>query len=692
MKRAMRTSYFDFSGGLDLVTSPLKIPPGRLLGCQNYEINIEDGYSRIDGYERYDGNSKPSNASYWVLNFDSGSSEPSIGDTIEGDTSGATGVIFYATVLSSGTFAGGDATGHFLLYEVSGTFQEDEALLISSVDIATAASPAFERGAESESLDTTYIRAAIEATRDNISVVPGSGRIRGVWIYNDAIYAFRDNAVGTAVDMYKSTSSGWSKCNLGFTLFFDAGSSAFAIDEVVEGAGGATGTIKKIVVQSGTWAGNDASGYIVLYSQSGTFVNNEALTGSISGSATANGIGSDNTFSSGGSFEFINYNFGGHSDSIKMYGVNGNDQAFEWDGSTFTFIATGMTTDTPTHVNAHQNHLFLSFTGGSIQHSSISDPTSWNVITGAAELSVGDTITGMQVTPGRVLIIFCRNSINILSGTSVADWVLTKFSPNAGAISGTIQQVQETIYLDDRGLTFLSRVDAFGDFQDNVISKLVQPRIDLLKPNVTTSVTVKNKNQYILYFDDGTAIQCTFKERQVMGFMDLDYDRPVRCIVSGEDSNGDEQIFFGSDDGYIYELNKGTSFDGSSITAFLRLAYNNLGSPQYWKRFHRISLELAQYTDPSITISFAPDFSYGDPDIPTPVATTDYEMKTGGGFWNSAIWNEFYWSGQAVGTLEGYIDGIGVNIGLLINSESTYEPTHTFNGATIHYHLRGMKR
>lgn len=41
--------------GLDLVTPPLMIEHGALIGCLNYEMTDTAGYKRVDGYERYDG-------------------------------------------------------------------------------------------------------------------------------------------------------------------------------------------------------------------------------------------------------------------------------------------------------------------------------------------------------------------------------------------------------------------------------------------------------------------------------------------------------------------------------------------------------------------------------------------------------------------------------------------------------------
>src|SRR5579859_6269654 len=47
-------------GGLDLVTAPQSVQPGRLTDCQNYEIARQRGIRRMDGYEPYDGGVSPS--------------------------------------------------------------------------------------------------------------------------------------------------------------------------------------------------------------------------------------------------------------------------------------------------------------------------------------------------------------------------------------------------------------------------------------------------------------------------------------------------------------------------------------------------------------------------------------------------------------------------------------------------------
>lgn len=69
----------------------------------------------------------------YTLGFDSGgTSEIVSGDLIEGETSGAEGLVISVS-LDSGTWAGGDAAGNFTLRRVKGLFSNNEDLTVSAV-------------------------------------------------------------------------------------------------------------------------------------------------------------------------------------------------------------------------------------------------------------------------------------------------------------------------------------------------------------------------------------------------------------------------------------------------------------------------------------------------------------------------------------------------------------------------------
>ena len=61
------------------------------------------------------------------LAYDSGSTEFTVGETITGATSAATGIVTHYTLVS-GTWGGGDAAGSVYLRKVTGTFQDNELL------------------------------------------------------------------------------------------------------------------------------------------------------------------------------------------------------------------------------------------------------------------------------------------------------------------------------------------------------------------------------------------------------------------------------------------------------------------------------------------------------------------------------------------------------------------------------------
>ncbi len=523
-----RPDYFSFGGGLNLTSPALSMKPGELFDCKNYEAATNGGYSRIKGYEPFDGQTAPSSL----------------------------------------------VRGHY----------PTRALWVAAIDTAIA----------------------------HIGTVPGEGDVLGVWYYNDIAYAFRNKTGGLTAGMYKSTASGWVEVATGVTLNPD------------------------------------------------------------------------------GRYEFVNYNFGGHAGSKKMYGCDGVNNAFEFDGTTFTQVTTGMTTDTPEHIYAHKKQLFLMFTGGSVQHSPIGNPTGvWSAVTGAAEIGLGDTGTGFASTPGDALAMFGRNSVNMLYGDSSGNWTMKPFTSNAGAVEWSVQRLSYPIFLDDYGVTQLQTAETYGDFRTTALTGKVKTLIDSRRGMVVASVVVRDKDQYRLYFNDKTVLTLSFNKGQMIGATTQTLDHQVTSVCSSEDSTGAEKLFFGSDDGYIYQLESGNSFAGNTIQSFIIPAFNNFRSPQHMKRFFKVVLELD--IDAETLLTFLPLYDYGSSYVPTPY-TEMATVSDGGSVWGDGVWSEFIWGGQYVGEAYGYLDGVGRNISLNISSSTNHEPPHLLQGVLFHYAQRGLRR
>jgi hypothetical protein len=714
-----KTQFFGLRGGLNLVTPAIELPAGHCIAALNYEPS-ERGYSRVGGYERYSGKPKPSEATYAILRFADGVTQVEGGEIVVGGTSAATATAVRHGVLEGGAYANSDAAGYLVLTNISGTFQAGEDFEVEEAVVATYEGSYAERGAADDDSDRAWLQFSIERARSSISAVPGSGNVRGVWVYNENVYAIRDNDGATAGVLYVASASGWTAVNLGATLPYDGGTVAFVEGLVVTGGtSAATGTIRRLVLSSGTWGGSNAAGYLVLSGVSGVFQNNEAITAS-TGAAVVNGTATAHTLPAGGRYEFVNHNFYGASNLYRMYGVNGVGRGFEFDGTAFIpIIVTGLTDaqDKPTHLAVHRNNLFFSYPGGSLQNSGPGDPHAWTAILGASEIGLGEDVTGMLGGTSGVLAIWGARKVSLLYGADADEFELRELSNDSGAAEWTVQQIDQPIYLDNRGLRSLSAAQEYGDFTRGSMTRMVEPMIrKLLNAGLrsTASMRVRAKDQYRLIWADGSGLT-VYLGREQPEILPFKLAHVPTCTCSGE-IDGREVLFFGASNGFVYQADSGTSFDGGSVEAYLRLPFNHLGSPTYYKRFHKVSLE--SDAGPGARFSIQAEFSYGDADQPTggtfvsPGVTqqgwifdrTEWgwtwpgvdqgalEDQGVGGFWDESNWDEFYWSSPIEGVVEVPIRGYGKNMSVSVVSDGTYAAAHTIHGLTIHYTPRRLAR
>lgn len=678
----VKTQFFEFIGGLDLVTPPIRMSNGSLRSGSNVEIGINGGYTRIAGYERFDGRAKPSDAVYHTLSATITGSY-STGDTLTGATSGATGVICTTGV---------DST--FVLTKVTGTFQSGENLQISAVTVAVATSANMVGGASTMKLNATYRNLAADQYRSDIGVVPGSGNVLGVHQYNDTVYAFRNNAGGTAAVMHVKSSSGWTAVNLGREISFTSGGTyEIAVGDTITGAtSAATAVITKVILVSGSWGAGTAAGRLFFASQTGTFQSENLDVGANLNVATIAGDSTAITLSPSGRYVFDNWNFGGGTGTTKMYGADGVNQGFEFDGTTFVKISTGMATDTPTHVKAHKNQLFFSFLG-SAQHSGVGTPYVFTVVSGAGELACGDTITGFMGLSGSdtggAMAIYTRNRTLVLYGNDSSDWNLVPYSDEAGALPYTIQHIHTGIVLDDQGITTLRATQNYGNFQDSVVSDKITPTLNDLTDSASASCIVRRKNQYRLFFTGGEAVYVTFKSGKIVGMTTISLSDEVRCISSREGASGEEEIYFGSDSGYVYQMDVGTSFDGAAIVWRAELAFNHFGGPRQLKQFRKAVTEITgnAYAE----FSFAYTLSYASTEFESSPTTT-LTSELSGTTWDSFTWDQFFWDGRTLAPSEADITGTAENISLLYSGSSDEFESFTLSSAIIHYTPRRLLR
>lgn len=717
-----RTKYYALDGGLDVVTPPLSVAPGKALSMVNFEPWYQGGYRRIPGYERFDGRPKPSEATFmgWLSTDVTGLS---VGDTVTGDTSSTTGVVCGIWDDSAnGDLYGSDYLG---VTKVAGSgFQNGEDLNTGAYTINSTPISGF---APSVAIEEDWLLVAETEYRDDIAEVPGSGQVRGVWQRLADVYAVRDNGGATAGIIHKASAAGWTTTGVTMAdyLRFDTGTTAILEGDTITGlTSGASGTVHRVILNGGsvTWDGA-GEGYLVLTGVTGgPFTDTEALQVSAVTRANADGVEATFALSAGGVYRFINHNFFGSSASYRAYGCNGLDPAFEIDENGIvspilmpTNPATGEApaNNTPFLIEEHRNHLFLAFEGGSLQHSAPGTPLVFQSFLGAGEFGLGDEITDVNSIVGNVLVASTSRETRGLFGKDISDWELKIVAEQSGSLLYGSQKIDTVYSLDDLGITSVARSDQFGDFINATVSQQVQPIVIAQRPRFNTSTIVRESNQYRIYFTDNSFLimyvpaGSQTESRQGQNIVQKtqfgfgSYDIPVKHIYNTDDDTGKERTYFVTNDitrqGYVFEDQIGRNFDGAAIASYVRTAYNNLGSVALRKKFRRADIEINASN--SLDLRFQSDLTYSsvasstsleDLDDVTNIPTID--IVGGGGFWNIDNWDSFLWDGQNISTARANLRGTGENISFLIFNESAKVEPFVLQGLTIHYDMRRLQR
>ena len=670
MFKAVPVKYdlINLGGGLDQVTPTLSLPPGVARRAANFECSINGGYSRIAGYERFDGRPSPSNAVYNVFVCVI-TGTVAVGNTVTGVTSAATG---YVIAVTSTTI---------VITKETGTFVAAETLNVGASPVATLTSI---QGLSADGLtDATYTNAASDVYRADILEVPGTGSVLGVAYYAGDVYAWR------LTSMYKSSGAGWTAVTLGEELSFNTGTAAILDGDTVTGAtSAATGVVARVVLESGTFAAGTAAGRLILSSSTGTFSSGENLTVAAAVKAIAGGAATQITLTTGGRYETVVANFGGGTASYKLYGCDGVNRAFEFDGTTFVPIATGMTADTPNHIVFHKQHLFLSF-GASVQFSGLGYPYQWTPLLGAGEIAMNAAVSNLLVLPGDqssgALAIYTRNDTSVLYGTSSANFSLSSFNTGTGAYAYTAQTIDQAYVFDDRGIISLGTSLNFGNFLPASLTMNIQTFISARRQLAIGSTVNRDKGQYRVFFSDGSGLYMTILNGKLLGSMPIEYADAINCCVDAEAPNGGTVQFFGSTNGFVYQMDLGTSFDGDTIPANINLVYNSTKSPRILKRYRRASVELTG--DSYAEIQFGYDLGYRTTDIDQPQDQT-YDNDLRSSYWDEMIWDNFVWDGSDISPSEIEVTGTAENMAIRISSVSDLFASFTVNNIIVHYTLR----
>jgi len=680
--RAVRVDYdvYRLLGGLDQTTPTTSLPPGVARGALNFEVAITGGYARIAGYERTDGRvGAPSEATFSAFTLDNASAI-AVGDALD-NGSGETGTAIAVV-------------GNTVFYtQQVGAFAVSDTLTTGQVITALGS------GLLTSQQRAAYTLAAANVYRALIGPVPGSGDIRGVAYMSGVLYAWRDNAGATLLEMYKATTSGWTKIIFGYEVSFTTGSVSPVIGvAIVQGV--VSAVTRAISLESGSWGAGTAAGRFIVDAPSGGAFIAGALTGG--GTAVLNAglsgglVQAVIAFLPGGRVQTDTANFGAGT-TRKLYGCDNENRGFEFDGTTMVPIKTGMTVDRPTNVKVHKNHLFFSF-GASLQSSAISTPYAWTPLLGAGEYLANDDIKAIASLPGNETVgalgVYTPNSTFILYGTSFGSGgnaQLVEFNGGSGCESYTAQVLDQTYALDATGIANMAVTQRFGNFLSNSITANILPFIRTHRGTATASGVNRERSQYRVFYANGDALYLTMSNGKPLGVMPVTFPNPVTCWCEGPNDENVEIGFFGSTedalgDAYVYQMDIGPNFDGATMPFMLQLNFNSIRSPRVLKRYRKAALEIKSSNQADFSVGY--QVGYGDSTAKQQPPLTTAQVPFAGAIPYDAGYTydsgQFY-DGRSLGPVEVELQGSAENISFqVVGTTAIYSP-FTINTVTIHY-------
>ena len=355
------------------------------------------------------------------------------------------------------------------------------------------------------------------------------------------------------------------------------------------------------------------------------------------GTAVYKGSGSgwtsiDTGRTSAGRYDFANFNF---NNTEKVIWCDGANRPSSYDNSSVTDL-TNAPSD-PEFVAIFKNHVFfagMSTNPQEVVFSAPYDETDYTAANGAGSIRVDSTVKKLKVFRDR-LFIFCEDSIFFVAGSSVADFQLQPVTRNIGCVDGfSVQEIAgDIVYLAPDGLRTIAGTEKIGDVELGTVSKAIQPRLDNINTDRISSVVIRNKTQYRLFFpDDAGAVAAQpgivgVIKTGVEGGMGWEYGdlrgmKPSYC-ASGFIS-GTETVLHGGYDGYIYKQESGDDFDGTNIQAIYRSPDFTMGDAGIRKMMQRIIWNYDN--EGAVDSKFRIRYDFNSSDVPQPA---EYDLTTG---------------------------------------------------------------
>ena len=350
-------------------------------------------------------------------------------------------------------------------------------------------------------------------------------------------------------------------------------------------------------------------------------------SGSGSWTSTITGLGTPTQ-----NYEHRLFNFDG-TDKIVITTGTSNPQILNSSFSTSVVNASG--TANFKFVEIFKNHIFFAGDSSNKQQISFMGPNLTNDFTtgnGGGTIKVDAEIVGLRAFRDS-LIIFGRDKIFKLTGSSSANFAVTPITRNIGCTDGrSIQELGgDVIFLAPDGLRTIAATERIDDTELGTVSKQIQKRINDITTHNINSVVIRSKSQYRLFFPTGTSqaedssagLLSVIKANPNTGSLGFEYGDIKGLKVSSTDSefiSGSETIISGGYDGYVYKQESGNVFTQASTTKNISSIYRSpdmtMGDPGIRKNMQKVIWNINPIG--TLSSSFLLEYDFSDDEVPQP--------------------------------------------------------------------------
>jgi hypothetical protein len=596
--------------------------PGSARVLQNFEPSTKGGYRRINGFAKFDTAVVPAYGSVVVQGSAQSGTTLLVADTHETPVVGDT----------------------FTLAGVTGTY--------------TVTVVSYSSANKSATLTITPAMDSSPADKAIVTFTLGQSRIEGVH-YSEAdvvSYVLRGGTI------WRSSGSGWTKVSTpsyGSPLVAGGSQTGSSLD--VDALG--SDTYKPQPGDTFSVAGVElvytVTAIPTVTSGVATLAISPALDTSPADNAAITFLSSSHT--GGVTARFRQFNFDG---SLKTAMVDSAGKPAVFTSTTYKTLQGVADVVGAQYVEEFKNHLFFA-KDDLISHTAPLDEDDFLPGNGAGGYRLPGPCTGL-ITFREQLVNFSQTDIRKLLGTSLADFTLSSITNDIGCIAGdTVKEVGgDVLFLGPDGVRFLGATERIGDFNLALASRQIQEDLTkFIKPDSTYTTSVfREKNQYRVFEYKQTKSKVNSQGFIGTQFMDQNSQsinwgttRGIKVYRSSSSYVGDTEVsLFSNDDEYLYQMDTGSTFDGTAILGLLYTPFMAINDPSIRKTAYKLDT----FFDPEGVVAgkLTLRYDFNKPGKVQPVAVP----VTGGGLFNrygTAVYGTSTYSSEPTTSFENQVVG-----------------------------------